>query len=145
MKQASRYRTADLQSLAAHVLILCSALASCNSPRNPIVAYPQRGAEWGVPGDGKFGMRPYCNAGILPSLALRLRGGLWYSGSDTDSDYDDEDEDDDEQEAGAGVAPAEKELDEAHRPGWDDSNSEVIPLGSWNGGRYNEVFDERYA
>jgi len=119
----------------------------------------------GVLGIGP-GVAPF-PAGVM---RLRLRGGMWYSGEDDseDSYYDDgDDDDDDDDEEGSedgkmvdgeaagqgGPSPRvekknEEEQEEVFKgDGYvvpDENGSIVIPLGSWNAGRFRDIFERRY-
>lgn len=119
---------------------------------------------------GVLGIRPRVAPFPAGLMRLRLRGGMWYSGEDDseDSYYDDgDDDDDDDDEEGSedgkmvdgeaagqgGPSPrVEKKTQEEQEEVFkgdgyvvpDENGSIVIPLGSWNAGRFRDIFERRY-
>lgn len=146
---------ARASSLLALVATVVATTLSCRGEK------PAGMSVWGF-NDG-LGIRP--RTAPFPSgvMHLRLRGGMWYSGEeDSEDSYDDDDGDDDEdgsEEGGGETAQGdlsprfEKEEEEGEHgkvfegDGFvvpDENGSIVIPLGSWNTGRFRDIFEARY-
>jgi hypothetical protein len=80
--------------------------------------------------------------------SLRLRGGVWYSGSDTDSEEDEDDDENDRADFISQQSSEEEEQPDRRELTWDevknDGQGVVLPLRSLNFGRFRDIFERRY-